>query len=181
MLTITTGFGIAAFYPQPIKPDYPNPQIAPIIPRSCYETPQESQSADCQKLFNDEKQRLQEDQEKRKQYNQDMEKYKNTNAGYTRTTIFFGISIGALFAVLGLILIKKSKLVSTGLLLGGILTAVLTRFLVGFASLGATVTGTQVGGMIAFVEFAILAVLSVAVIYLGIRSFGNNISSNNAS
>lgn len=171
MLAITTGFGVAAFYPEPNKPTYPNPQIAPVIPRSCYETTQSNQSPDCQKMFNEEKQNLQEDQDRRRQYDQELETYKNISAGYTRTTIFFGIAIGALFVVLGLIIIKKSKLVATGLLLAGILTAVLTRFLVSFASLGATVTGTIRGGVIAYAEFTILAVLSAAVIYLGMRSF----------
>ena len=72
--------------------------------------------------------------------------------------------------MIGLGLIKKSKLVPTGLLLAGVLTAILTRILIGLASLGASVTGTSTPDLIVYIEFGILLILSVAVIVVGLYS-----------
>lgn len=166
ILSITTGFGVAAFYPQPIEPRYVDvPYLA--MPKSCYETPQSQASADCQALL--EKQREQEQKNAVKRENE-MRVYNEKNASYTRTAVFFGIVIGGLFAIFGIGLIKKSKLIATGLLLGGVLTALLTRLLIGLASLGASV-GTSTGAdPLAYIEFGVLLVLSVAVIGVGLYS-----------
>lgn len=168
MLSVTTGFGVAAFYPQPERPQNIPYLPKTIIPQSCYQTTQISQTPECQKLFDQDKVFIASDQETQKQYQVALEKYQNVNAGYNRTAVFFGVSIGAAFAIIGLLIIKKSRLVANGLILAGVLTAIATRFLVGFASLGASVTGTSGGGSMAFVEFGILAVLSVGVVMVGL-------------
>lgn len=170
ILSITTGFGVAAFYPQPTAPTYPETPYLNTIPKSCYETPQSQASADCQELFQKQTVEQQKDEGKRQQYEREMRVYNEKNSSYTRTAIFFGIVIGALFAIIGIGLIKKSKLIATGLLLGGVLTALLTRLLIGLASLGARV-GTSAGtDPLAYAEFGILLVLSVTVIVVGLYS-----------
>lgn len=170
ILSITTGFGVAAFYPQPTMPTYPETPYLNTIPKSCYETPQSQASADCQALFQKQTLDQQKDEGKRQQYEKEMRTYNEKNSSYTRTAIFFGIVVGALFAIIGIGLIKKSKLIATGLLLGGVLTALLTRLLIGLASLGARV-GTSVGAdPLAYAEFGILLVLSIAVVVVGLYS-----------
>lgn len=170
ILSITTGFGVAAFYPQPIAPAYPATPHLNTIPKSCYETPQSQASADCQALLQKQNQQEQKDEGKRQQYENEIRIYNEKNASYTRTAVFFGIVIGALFAIFGIGLIKKSKLIATGLLLGGVLTALLTRLLIGLASLGASV-GTSTGAdPLAYAEFGVLLVLSVAVVVVGLYS-----------
>ena len=167
ILTTTTGFGIAAFYPQPNTPSYPvtNPQV--IIPKSCYATPQEASTPDCQKIYT----QLEAGQNVNIKTQQDFEKqmqdYNNRNAGYTRTAIFLGIAIGALFAIIGIGIIRFSPLVANGIILAGVLTAVLTRFLIMLASLGSSVTGTTGADALSYVEFGILALLSLAVLFIG--------------
>ncbi len=170
ILSITTGFGVAAFYPQPVWPAYPSSTYNNTIPQSCYSTPQEQSSLDCQRLIQKQQVEQEQDSAKRQQYEADMQTYQNKNSGYTRTAIFFGIAIGAIYAIIGLGLIKKSKLVATGLLLAGILTAILTRILISLASLGASVTGTSGSGLIAYMELGVLLILSVAVIAVGLYS-----------
>ena len=162
ILSITTGFGVAAFYPQPVRPDS-SLTYRDTVPQSCYSTPQAQSSLDCQNL-------IQQRRVVQQQYESDLQTYQNKNSGYTRTAIFFGIAIGAIYAIIGLGLIKKSKLVATGLLLAGILTAILTRMLIGLASLGASVTGTSSANLIVYMEFGILLILSVVVIMVGLYS-----------
>ena len=117
----------------------------------------------CQDAF-----RKQEDVNRK--YEAETRVFDNKNAGYTRTAVFFGIAIGSIFAVLGLGLIKKSQLVAKGLLLSSVLTAILTRFLISLASLGASVSGTQGADSVAYVEFGILTILSVAIIFVGLST-----------
>ncbi|QQG40843.1 MAG: hypothetical protein HYV37_00785 [Candidatus Levyibacteriota bacterium] len=168
ILSITTGFGVAAFYPQPVAPAYPSSPYASIVPQSCYATPETQSSPDCQKALQGQQVKQKEDEVKRQQYNNEYKIYQEKNSSYTRTAIFFGIVIGAIFAIIGLGLIKKSKLITTGLLLGGVLTAILTRLLIGLASFGASVTSTSSPDSLAYVEFGILFILSVAVIVVGL-------------
>lgn len=170
ILAITTGFGVAAFYPQPIALSYPQSIYTDIIPQSCYSTPESQSSPDCQRLFQKQREKQEQDALKRQQYEADMETYRNKNSGYTRTAIFFGIAIGAIYAIIGIGLIKISKMVATGLLLAGILTAILTRILINLASLGSSVTGTAGADSIAYIEFGILLVLSFGVILVGLYS-----------
>lgn len=168
MLSITTGFGVAAFYPEPVMPMYPQVKYANPLPQSCNETPQSQASPDCQALLQKQKNEQQIDEGKRQQYDADMKIYTEKNASYTRTAIFFGIVIGALFAIIGIMLIKKSKLIATGLLLGGVLTALLTRLLIGLASLGSSVNTTANADPLAYIEFGMLLLLSIAVIIVGL-------------
>ncbi len=170
ILSITTGFGVAAFYPQPVVPSYPAVPYANIVPQSCYDTPQSQASSDCQAFLQKQKAQQQTDEVKRQQYDADFKVYQEKNSSYTRTAIFFGIVIGALFAIIGIMLIKKSKLIATGLLLGGVLTALLTRLLIGLSSLGSSVNTTTSADLLAYAEFGILLVLSVAVINVGLHS-----------
>lgn len=167
LLAITTGYGVAAFYPEPKMPVYPQAKLYLPSPSSCYQTPASQNSPDCKKYLDEEKQRQAEDAKKQEEYQAKLEAYQNTNAAYTRTAIFFGIAIGALFAILGLMLIKISRLVSNGLMFAGVLTAVSTRILVSFASLGSKITGTAAADRLGYVQFGILLVLSVAVIVVG--------------
>ncbi len=168
ILSITTGFGVAAFYPQPTAPAYPSTPYAKIVPQSCNATPEAQSSIECQKILTQQQTSQQEDEIKRQKYDQDSKIYQEKNASYTRTAIFFGIVIGALFAIVGLGLIKKSKLIATGLLLAGVLTAILTRLLIGLASLGSSVNTTSGADTIAYVEFGILFILSIAVVGVGL-------------
>lgn len=181
ILTITTGFGVAAFYPEPVHPQYP--QTAPrahITPQSCYATPQTSQSVECQKYFKEDQELSKDDLERARKYEQEEKAFRNKNAGYTRTAIFFGISVGALFAIIGLSMIRKSKLLSTGFLLAGVLTAVLTRFIISLASLGAAVTGTEASSGVGYIEFGILLALSVSVIFAGFFYLADEYTSKNS-
>ena len=170
ILTITTGFGVAAFYPQPSRPTYPTTVNKNIVPQSCYATPQLQTSPECQIAL--QKQQVEQQQEAvaREQYDNAVKIYENKNAGYTRTAIFFGIVIGVLFAIIGLGLLRKSKLVATGLLLASVLTAILTRLLIGLASLGVSVTSTAAADPVAYMEFGVLFILSVAIIIIGLYS-----------
>ncbi len=158
ILAITTGFGVAAFYPEPQSPVYPNVRA---MPRSCYDTPDSSKSAECIKL-NDE-----EDQ-KQRDYQESLQQHRDKNAGYTRTAVFLGVAVGAIFAVLGIVVLRSSSLVANGLMLAGVLTAVLTRFLVMLASLGAPTTATTQAGDLAYIEFAVLVILSLGVLLVGL-------------
>ncbi|MGE5042190.1 MAG: hypothetical protein ACM3IJ_04790 [Candidatus Levyibacteriota bacterium] len=167
ILTTTTGFGIAAFYPQPISPRYPISNPTVIVPKSCYATPQEAATPECQKIYA----QLESGQTQNIQAQQDfenkMEAYNNINAGYTRTAIFLGISVGALFAILGIGIIRFSPLVANGVILAGVLTAILTRFLIMLASLGSSATGSSSADALSYVEFTILLMLSAAVLFVG--------------
>ncbi|TSC87675.1 MAG: Uncharacterized protein G01um101416_355 [Microgenomates group bacterium Gr01-1014_16] len=167
ILTITTGFGVAAFYPQPVQPVYPFVTPEPVVPESCNKTPQEQMSPECQAILQRQKVKTEEGNAKSQQFDKEMEAFRNKDAAYTRTAVFFGIAVGALFAILGIAFIKKSKLVATGLLLASVCTAILTRLLVRLASLGSEVGGTSGADTLAFVEFGVLFALSVAVIMVG--------------
>lgn len=167
ILTTTTGFGIAAFYPQPVRPSYPitNPQV--IIPKSCYATPQEAATPDCQRVYAQLETGQQINIKQQQDFDLQSRAFENKNAGYTRTAVFLGIAIGALFAILGLGLIKLSQPVSNGIMLAGVLTAIITRIMIMLASFGSSVTGTTGADNLSYVEFGILVLLSLAVIILG--------------
>lgn len=160
ILSITTGFGLAAFYPQPIQPSYSITPAA-VAPQNCYATSKDQNSPDCQAAL--QKQQLLQQQQEASQ-----QAYMNANAGYTRTAVFFGIVIGSLFAVIGIGLIKTSKLVANGLLLAAVSTAILARLLIRLASLGASTTGTNGPDTTAYTEFFALLILSVVVILVGL-------------
>jgi hypothetical protein len=161
ILSITTGFGIAAFYPQPLSPYSRIYTPQNVIPESCYRTPEERASAECQEEF-----RLQEELTKKEEAA--FRVFDEKNAGYTRTAVFFGIVVGSLFAILGILIIKKSRLVANGLLFGAVLTAVLTRLLINIASLGSQTTGTNAPDNLAYVEFGVLLILSIAIVVVGL-------------
>jgi hypothetical protein len=169
ILAITTGFGIAAFYPQPVRPQYPTTPYKDFasIPVSCTSTPQNAQTTDCQKYYDEQEQLRKENEKQQQQYQQEMVVFDNKNAGYTRTAIFLGIAVGAFFAIAGLGMLKKSKILTTGLLLAGVLTAIFTRLLISLASLGQSVTGTQGADTLGYIEFFVLLLLSFAVIFVG--------------
>lgn len=168
VLTITTGFGVAAFYPQPIAPQYPSKPYVNMIPKSCNETPQSQSSPECQQSFARQQEFEQENILLNQRFEDENKAYQNKNAGYTRTAIFMGIVIGIFFAVIGLSLIHKSKLVATGMLLAGVLTALLTRILIALASLGASVSGTATADITGYIEFGILFILSILVVFVGL-------------
>jgi hypothetical protein len=158
---------VAAFYPQPRMPEYPASSFTKPIPKSCNSTPGEQASAECQAILAEQQNKQSVEEAKTAEYNVKMEEYRNVNASYTRTAIFFGIVIGAIFAISGIIFIKKSKLVATGLLLASVLTAVLTRLLISLASLGSSVNSTSGADSLSYMEFAALFILSIAVILTG--------------
>lgn len=167
ILTITTGFGVAAFYPQPVAPVYPSSLYTKPLPTSCNSTPDQQATAECQALLTEQQKNQQAEEAKRQEYDKAQELFRNRNASYTRTAVFFGIVIGSIFAMTGIIFIKKSRLVATGLLLASVLTAVLTRMLISLASLGADVSGTARADSLAYIEFGALLGLSIAVILVG--------------
>lgn len=167
ILTTTTGFGIAAFYPEPQRPQYPIDYSRATVPQSCYDTPQAQNSTECQKIILEQQGEQQNMIEAQRQYEKEQVKFNNTNAGYTRTAIFLGISIGALFAITGIGLIRLSPLIANGIILAGVLTAILTRFLIMLASLGSSATGTAGADFMGYIQFGILTLLSVAVLVVG--------------
>ncbi len=124
------------------------------------QNPEATQSPECQKL-----EALR--QEESIAYEQKLQVYDNLNAAYTRTTIFFGVAIGAIFTILSLTQIKSSKLIAHGLILAGVLTMLATRFIVMLASLGSSATGTQGANTLGIIEFVILVFLSLLVIFVG--------------
>lgn len=170
ILSITTGFGIAAFYPEPVYPQYPTESFKQIIPTSCTETPQSAQSSECQQYYDEQERERQASEQKRQQYEKELKEYQNKNAGYTRTAIFLGITVGSLYAILGLSMIKRSKLLATGLLLAGVLTALLTRLLISLASFGSAVGSTEGANTLGYIEFFILLVLSGVIIFVGMTT-----------
>lgn len=167
ILTTTTGFGIAAFYPQPTAPTYPITSPRVVVPQSCYATPQQQHTPECQKAYATQADEQTALAQKQAEYDKQMAVFKNVNAGYTRTAIFLGIAIGALFAIIGLTLIGLSHPVANGVMLAGVLTAISTRIIIMLASMGSSVTGTNGADTLAYVEFGILVALSLAVIILG--------------
>jgi hypothetical protein len=169
ILSITTGFGIAAFYPQPIRPMYPTTPYKDYqtIPTSCTATPQSAQTAECQQYYTQQEAQRIENEKKQQKFDEETRVFENKNAGYTRTAVFLGIAVGAFFAILGLGMLKKSGILTTGLLLAGVLTAIFTRLLISIASLGASVNGTDGANTLGYIEFFVLLILSCAVIYVG--------------
>lgn len=170
ILTLTTGFGVAAFFPQPTRPEAPIYPSSPVIPQSCYATPESKNSPDCQQYFNQQTQSTNDYSAQNQKYQQELIDYQNRNSGYTRTAIFLGVVIGAIFIMVGVTLIKKSKIIANGILFAGVLTAILTRLLITVASLGQTVAGTDSANSISYLEFGILTILSIAVIVVGLTS-----------
>ncbi len=163
---MTTGFGVAAFYPEPVAPRYPTSR-AEIMPKSCYDTPESAKSPECQQFSNEETAKRQQVQA---DFDIQQQAYMNKNAGYTRTAVFLGVLVGALFAMVALMIIKTSPLVANGFLFGAVLTAVLTRILISLASLGANTTGTETPGNLAFIEFFLLVLATIGVTVVGFRN-----------
>lgn len=166
LLAMTTGFGVAAFYPEPQAPQYPVSRTAPL-PESCYSTPEAQRSQECQDLLaeNQAKEKAEQDA-----YQERMNDYQNRNAGYTRTAVFLGILIGAIYAMFGLFIIKTSPLVANGFMLGAVLTAILTRLLISLASLGSNTTGTEGANAMSYIQFLLLVVVTVGVTVAGFRA-----------
>lgn len=166
LLVMTTGFGVAAFYPEPQSPRYPVTKTPPL-PESCYATPEAQKSQQCQEILtgNQEQDRKQQDE-----YQQKLDEYQNKNAGYTRTAVFLGILIGALYAMFGLFVIKVSPLVANGFMLGAVLTAILTRLLISLASFGSGTTGTEGVNTMSFIQFFLLVLVTVGVTVAGFRA-----------
>lgn len=162
---MTTGFGVAAFYPEPISPQYPISKVRPV-PESCYKTPESQQTAECQKLISED---ADERQAEQVVYEERQQEYANKNAGYTRTAIFLGVLVGAMYAIFGLYVIKQAPLVANGFLWGAVLTAVLTRLLISLASLGSSPTGTEDPSTLAYIEFFLLVVATVGVTFVGAK------------
>lgn len=167
ILSITTGFGLAAFYPQPIAPTYPTIPYSPPIPQSCYSTPQEEGTPNCQTAIQKNKQFSELQDAQQQSYQQKFDDYNNANAGYTRTAIFFGVTIGAIFSLVGIVLIKFSRLIANGLLFAGLITAILARLLINLASLGQMASGTSSIDITSIAEFVVLVILSLAVVVVG--------------
>lgn len=167
ILVLTTGFGIAAFYPEPQRALYSAYLEKPFATESCYKTPESVTSPECKKLEQEREQKARESQEKE-------QKYQNERALHTRTTIFLGITIGAFFTLFGLYQVKKTKLLSHGFLLAGVLTMLLTKFTVTLASLGAGVVGTETANIISYAQFGILITLAISVILVGQKSLKEN-------
>lgn len=181
ILSITTGFGIAAFYPQPVAPSYPNsPFPADKTPTSCFSTPQAQETPECQKALDEQRLVIVQQRAEQQKFDEYMKIYENKNSSYTRTAIFFGIFVGALFAILGIGLIKKSRLIATGFLLASVLTAIFTRVLINLASLGSSVSGTGQADFIAYAEFTALLVLSIAVVFVGLKNLSDNLAAGTA-
>jgi hypothetical protein len=178
ILTVTTGFGIAAFYPEPVRPQYPysDKPVMPI-PQSCYATPEANQTPECQIYYQEQAELNRNEEAKRQAYETELRAFENKNAGYTRTAIFFGITIGSLYAVLAIAMIKRSKLAATGLMLAGVLTAIFARLLISLASLGASVSGTESANMIGYMQFFILLILSIVVVAVGLFNLKDDTSS----
>lgn len=166
LLAMTTGFGVAAFYPEPRYPIYPASKVAPI-PEYCYSTPDAQKSEKCQTLY--EEDRILRDKEQG-EFDKKLRAYENANAGYTRTAVFLGVAVGSIFAIAGISMIKKSRLLTNGLMLGAVLTAVLTRLLIKLASFGSNVEGNEGVNTLSLVEFGFLVIITLAVIFVGFRN-----------
>ena len=141
------------------------------MPQSCYQTPETLQSPECQRLIAEDREEQIKFQAELEKYEQEMKIYREKSAGYTRTTVFFGIVVGGILALAGLVLMTISRVVATGVLLGGLLVAILARFLVFLASVGAGV-GTTQASVLAFLEFFVLLVMLGAVVAVGVWKFG---------
>lgn len=166
LLAMTTGFGVAAFYPEPQAPQYPIMKARPL-PESCLKTPESQKSSECVQLSQETDAQTQKEQEEFQIKNQE---YMNRNAGYTRTAVFLGVLIGALFAIGAMMMIKTSPLVANGFFFGAVLTAVLTRLLISLASLGANTTGTVSANNLSYIEFFLLVAATIGVTVVGFRN-----------
>lgn len=175
LLAMTTGFGLAAFYPEPIAPQYPISKIQPV-PESCYKTPESQKSEECQRLISQDSEQRQVEQQ---EFDVKNRAYMNKNTGYTRTAVFLGVIIGALFAIAGFMIIKASPLVANGFLWGALLTAVLTRVLISLASLGATTSGTDSANNLSYIEFFLLVIATVGVTVVGFKTLTSQKKSSN--
>ncbi|SRR5260221_849107 len=170
LLAMTTGFGLAAFYPEPIAPQYPITKVQPV-PESCYKTPESQQTDECQRLINQESGRRQVEQQEFDTKNQE---YMRKSVGYTRTAVFLGVIIGALYAIAGFMIIKKSAMVANGFLWGALLTAVLTRLLISLASLGSNTTEIGSANSLSYIEFFLLVVATVGVTMVGFKTLAES-------
>jgi hypothetical protein len=166
LLAMTTGFGLAAFYPEPIAPQYPISKVQ-TVPESCYKTPESMKTDECQRFINLENSGRQTEQQA---FDEKTQEYQKKNAGYTRTAVFLGVIIGALFAIAGFMIIKASPLVANGFLWGALLTAVLTRLLISLASLGSSAAETGSANSLSYIEFFLLIVATVGVTVVGFKT-----------
>lgn len=169
ILAVTVGFGIAVFFPQPMRPVFPQSKgYLYTVPEICNKTPEQRENVDCKKAIAEKTKREEEDIQKQKEFEDKTQAFNDLNAGYTRTAVFFGIVMGAIFVIIGLSFTKTSKIVANGFLLSGILTAIFTRMLIGIASLGSQVTTTTKIDNISLIEFIVLLILSIGVFLKGI-------------
>lgn len=164
LLSLTTGFGLAAFYPQPQQPASLSLPHNEIISQSCYTTPENQSSPQCVQAFQKQK-------ETQMQLDSQQKKYMNIHAGYTRTAIFFGIVFGSLFAISGLTGMRFSKTTANGLLFAAVLSTVFMRLLINLASLGGMPNGSNSADVTAYTEFLVLIILSSAFVIYGFINF----------
>lgn len=160
ILTLTTGFGIAAFYPEPMFPQYPIKLSRPLVPESCYTKSESEISDSCKKI-------LEEENKESEKFQMQQQEYNDKASVHTRTTIFLGVVVGALFATIGIFIIKTSPLLSHGFLLAGLLTMIFAKLVVMVASLGSSIKDVNQARNMGYMEFGILVAVSILVVTLG--------------
>jgi len=110
LVALFVGSGIAAFYPAPKQPEWPNrlQQSQPITP--------ESTTAD--RARQKESDRLQ------RRFERDQKKFQRLSASYNRDVSMISLLAAVAILFISLTLLKKIMLLSDGLLLGGALTLI---------------------------------------------------------
>lgn len=94
ILTVAVGVGIAAFYPEPEAPTYPN---------TTGQSSAEQQAA-------------------QQEYDKQLQQHHEASAEYNRNVSLIVLGFALVFLVLGLTLQAKADVLADGLLLGGLLT-----------------------------------------------------------
>ncbi len=160
ILTLTTGFGIAVFYPEPIAPLYPAKLTRPSAVNNCYIGSVNENSAECRKILDEESKAVDE-------YQKQQEVYNDKSSVHTRTTIFLGVIVGAVFAAFGILILKNSSLIAHGFLLAGVLTMILTKLIVLIAAFGSNIKDVDLARDLGYMEFGVLVAVSIMIITLG--------------
>lgn len=103
LLSLFVGVGIAAFYPQPQYPEYPS-----FLNKPYQVEPNSTESAQLEK--------------EQKAFDEKTKAFQKENETYNKNVSMISLGASVLYLLLGLLLVTRLRIISDGLLLGGVLT-----------------------------------------------------------